>query len=399
MRRLICAVPRMIEPPLSGGELRVHSLLARLKERWRVTLVCFVDPQDEVRQTAAAMRLENGLVEKVHLVRRTPGAQAPAGLPDTARWFYDPQMLRTLGRVASEERVDLIHFEFNEMGQYAPSLRFLAASVVTEHDASTLSWNRSYLRGEGDFAHRARQWLLRVAFERKVFRSCDKVVVLSDADARRLRVFARDGQLDVVPTGVDLGRFVFQGPGGREPDSVLFIGHFPHFPNEDAAVWLCRDILPKLRERRPGAKALLVGSKVTPPVAALGGAAVEIYDTVPDVRPFLARAQVFIAPMRLGFGIKGKILEAFASGTPVVATASACEAMPGLIAGRHALLGRTPKELADGAARLLDDAELRDRMARAAREYVVSRFGWDRQAELLEATYEEALRNFSTRTK
>src|SRR5579859_2127473 len=128
MRRLICAVPRMIEPPLSGGELRIHSLLVRLKPRWRVALVCFVDAQDEVRQTAAAMRLENGLVDKVHLVRRTPGAQAPSNLPDTARWFYDPEMLKTLGRVAGEERAELIHFEFNEMAQYAPALRCLAAT-------------------------------------------------------------------------------------------------------------------------------------------------------------------------------------------------------------------------------------------------------------------------------
>ena len=399
MRRLICAVPRMIEPPLSGGELRVHSLLARLRGLWRITFVCFLDPQDEVRQTAAAMRLENGLVDKVHLVRRTPGAIAPAGLPDTAKWFHDPAMLAALGRAASEERADLIHFEFNEMGQYAGALRWLAATVLTEHDASTLSWRRSYLRKQGGLAHRAAQWLRRAAYERRVFGWSDRVVALSDADARRLAPFARDGQVRVVPTGVDLERFSFQKTGARDPDAVLFIGHFPHFPNEDAAVWLCREVLPELRRRRPSAKALLVGSKVTEAVAALAGPGVEIFDTVPDVRPFLARASVFIAPLRLGFGIKGKILEAFAAGTPVVATPSACEAMPELVPGRHVLLGRTPAELAGQAARLLADAALRERIARAARDYVERRFGWDRQAQRLAEIYEEALAEFSSRTR
>src|SRR6185369_8184417 len=167
-------------------------------------LACFLDPEDEVRQTAAALRLEHGLVDKVQLVRRTPGASAPDGLPDTARWFFDPAMRDGLGRLAAEERADLIHFEFNEMAQYAPALRNMAATVMTEHDASTLSWRRSYLRKEGPALHRARQWWLRARFERAVCRACDRVVVLSEADERRLAPLAGGDRLRVVPTGVDL---------------------------------------------------------------------------------------------------------------------------------------------------------------------------------------------------
>jgi len=396
-RTLLCAVPRMIEPPLSGGELRVHSLLSRLQPRWRIALACFLDSEDEVRQTAAALRLENGIVDKVHLVRRTPGASAPEGLPDTARWFFDPAMRDALGRLAADERVDLIHFEFNEMAQYAPALRCMAATAMTEHDASTLSWGRSYLRRDGSAAHRARQWWLRARFEREVIRACDRVVVLSEADARRLRPLAGGDRLRIVPTGVDLDRFAFRPPAEREPDTALFVGHFPHFPNEDAAVRLVREVLPPLKRRRPAARVLLVGSKVTDRVAALAGPDVSIFDTVPDVRPFLARAAVFVAPLSLGFGIKGKILEAFASGTPVVATVSACEAMPDLVNGRHALLGRSPRELAELAARLLADAALGERLAKAAREYVEERFGWDRQVERLEQVYDEALSEYSAR--
>jgi glycosyltransferase involved in cell wall biosynthesis len=220
---------------------------------------------------------------------------------------------------------------------------------------------------------------------------CDRVVALSPADARRLGRFGRRDKIRVVPTGDDLSHFAFAGPEGRDPDGLLFVGHYPHYPNEDAAVFLGREIMPALRAMNPRARLSLVGSYPTPAVQALASEAVEVVGTVPDVRPHLARAAVFIAPVRLGCGIKGKVLEAFASGTPVVATPAACEALPGVRDGEHLLIGRGAAALASQAARLLADAGLRRRLAEPARRYVEKLFGWERQAAALDEVYREGL--------
>lgn len=135
----------------------------------------------------------------------------------------------------------------------------------------------------------------------------------------------------------------------------------------------------------------LVGSSVTPRVHALAGDSVEVVGTVPQVHPYLAKARVFAAPVRLGRGIKGKILEAFASGVPVVAIPEACEAMPDARDGEHLLIARSPEEFARRCADLLNDEAMSFRLARAARELVEKQWSYDRQADLLDTAYRELL--------
>jgi glycosyltransferase involved in cell wall biosynthesis len=95
--------------------------------------------------------------------------------------------------------------------------------------------------------------------------------------------------------------------------------------------------------------------------------------------------------VRLGRGIKGKILEAFASGVPVVALPQSCEAMPGARDGEHLLIARTPEDFARKCAELLGDEALSARLARAARELVEKNWSCERQADLLDETYRELL--------
>lgn len=389
MISVLSVVPRMIYPAHSGGEIRVGALIRALAGRVRFTLVTFLESGQEAHATAAAMRLERDWGLQTVFARRG----LPVGdwmTPDLARPYADGRMAEMILRTAREARADLVHLEFTQLAQYARSASAAAPVVLTEHDTSVLTFARSYVRGESAF-RRAAERVRHEVYLRRALRHCARVVAVSDADAARLARLSPRRNVRVVPTGVDLARFPFRDLAGREAGRVAFVGHYPHFPNEDAAVFLCKRILPPLRRLRAEARVALVGSAPTPAVLALAADAVAVVGTVPEVAPELHRARVFIAPMRLGFGIKGKILEAFSAGTPVVATAQACEAMPGIADGVHALLARDAEGLAAAAARLLSDDALSRRLAAAAREYVERRFGWARQADLQEAVYREAL--------
>ncbi|MBI4375733.1 MAG: glycosyltransferase [Elusimicrobia bacterium] len=394
--RILAVTPRIIYPPLSGGESRVFSLLTRLARSHELSLATFVEPGEEAQAAAAALRLESGPLKKVHLVARTGACASRPGLPRAARRYFDEAMARALDRLSAEGNFDLVHLEFSEMGQYAPYVRTRAATVLTEHDASFLSLSRSYLRREGGAWEQLKDWIRRLRYSREIAGQADEIVAVSPADARRLRWLA-GCRATLVPTGVDLERFDFHGQDRRQRDLAMFLGHYPHYPNEDAALWLCREIWPLVREKRPGARLALVGSKPTAAVQALRGPDVEISGTLPDVRPYLHRAGLFIAPLRLGFGIKGKLLEAFACGAPVLATPVACEALPGIEPGRHLLVGKTARELARLAISLLDDPALAATLAREARRYVEARFGWDTQADALERVYRQALAGYAAR--
>jgi glycosyltransferase involved in cell wall biosynthesis len=382
------ALPRPLFPGRSGGEIRVRALLRRLAGRHEFTVLSFADPASRLREEAAAAAVEAATGASVRLVWRSGAAPAP-GLPAVARPYSDPAMAAALGALAAEGRTDLVQLEFTQMAQYAAAARRVAPVVLTEHDASALTPASSYLRG--DAAAPGQRAALR-AHLREAFAACAAVVTVSAEDAARLKALAPRGAVSVVPTGVDLERFAFAPLEGRVPGEAVFVGHWPHYPNEEAAARLCRGVLPRLARLVPGAALRLVGSAPTPGVRALAAPPVALVGEVAEVAPELRRARVFLAPMRLGFGIKGKLLEAFACGTPVVASPRACEAMPGLRPGAHLLVAGGEREFAAAAARLLRDDALSARLARAARAYVEERFGWDAQAERLDAVYRAAAR-------
>lgn len=398
MKHVLTVVPRPIHPSISGGEIRVSELVRAMTRRYRMSLATFAEPDREVFQAAAALDFERRYGVRVHLVGRAPdGPPAPSRWPDMARSFHDARMARELARIVCEESVDLVQLEFTQMLQYAPPLRALAPVVATEHDSGILSWGRSYVRpprGAGAAARAraaAESWAKSALYLRETLSACERVVTVSQADADRLSWLVPRRRLRVVPTGVDLRRFPFKPLDGRRAGRVAFLGHYPHYPNEDAAVFLCREVLPALLRRAPEANVLLVGSSPSAAVLGLRSERVELTGTVPEVAPHLSSARAFVAPMRLGRGIKGKLLEAFACGTPVAATRLACEAMPGLRHGEHALIAEGAEGLAEAAARLLRDDALAASLARRAREYVESRFGWEPQAEKLGEVYREAL--------
>jgi glycosyltransferase involved in cell wall biosynthesis len=112
---------------------------------------------------------------------------------------------------------------------------------------------------------------------------------------------------------------------------------------------------------------------------------------VPDIRAHLAGASVFVCPVRLGSGLRVKLLEAMAAGVPIVSTTLGTDGIP-VCNGEHLLVADTPEMMARGVELLLDDAELRVRLSRAGRALVRERFAWDRTIAMLEQTLRAVMR-------
>jgi glycosyltransferase involved in cell wall biosynthesis len=146
-------------------------------------------------------------------------------------------------------------------------------------------------------------------------------------------------------------------------------------PNEDAALWLCRDIWPLVRERVPEAKLLLVGRDPSDALRARAGPGVEVTGTVPDVRPYLQRARIGLAPLRAGGGSRLKVLESLDAGRPVVATAKGIEGLDDLV-GNGVAVADEPAQLADAIAELLADPERAASIGLEGRAAVADRHSW-----------------------
>ena len=163
--------------------------------------------------------------------------------------------------------------------------------------------------------------------------------------------------------------------------------------NVSAALHLVRDIMPLVWEQRPQVKLYIVGANPPRQIRQLAdgqGGTVEVTGTVPDLRPYLWRASVAVAPVFYGAGIQNKVLEAMACGTPVVATPQACGALE-VVPGQDLLVTQDGQEFARDILRLLGNHELAARLRLAARRYVETHHDWNVVAEKLEGNYREVV--------
>lgn len=215
------------------------------------------------------------------------------------------------------------------------------------------------------------------------------VAVTAEADADEVRATTPGTPLLLIKNGVDTDFF---SPGAGLPDApdLVFEGGMSYAPNVDAARFLVEDILPRVRARHPGVRTWLVGKDPAPEVTALAGPAVRVTGTVDDVRPYVRGARVFVCPMRLGAGIKNKILQAWSMGVPVVATSAS---LPGLAADpdRHLLVADTAQAFADAVCRLLDDRAKAQALAAAALAHVRAQFSWQQRSMALTEAIERVL--------
>jgi glycosyltransferase involved in cell wall biosynthesis len=196
-------------------------------------------------------------------------------------------------------------------------------------------------------------------------------------------------RVEVVPNGVDAGRFQPQPDVTAIPGSIVFVGAMSFPPNVEAMRWFVAEVLPALRATRPEVTVTIVGRDPDPTILALADdPAVTVTGPVDDVRPFLARAAVVVAPMVSGSGIKNKILEAMAMQRPVVATSLAAE---GLAAtpDRDIVVADGAAPFAVAVAALLADPDRAASIAAAGRALVETRYTWEACAAAYAALYGE----------
>ena len=219
-------------------------------------------------------------------------------------------------------------------------------------------------------------WQLR-KFQASALKQVDVIMSVSkeDADFTRTRLPNPTTQVWVVPNGVDTECPRPEDTTERK-NRIIFCGSMDVLMNIDAVEWFARQIFPKVREAVPDAEFWIVGRNPVPKVRALASLpGVRVTGQVEDVRPYYAKAKVAVAPFRYGGGTKLKVLEAMVLGVPVVATPVGCqgiEATP----GKHLFKEDSKESFTERVITLLQDENLRKRMATEARRLVEERYSW-----------------------
>jgi glycosyltransferase involved in cell wall biosynthesis len=246
-------------------------------------------------------------------------------------------------------------------------------------------------------AYSLAQWRKLKRYEALVMRRCDAVVAVAEADRTTLLGLAPEATIGVVPNGVDTAYFSSAamandhvGALNFSAPTLVFSGTLDFRPNVDAVTWFVREVLPRMRARRPDARLLVVGKRPAPALQRLADeGALLLTGELSDVRPYLAGAAVYVVPMRIGGGVRLKLLEALALELPVVSTSMGAEGLSGLHAGTHCLLADDAPGFAEATLRLLDDAALGRRLGAGGRMLACQSYDWTVIVPQLEALYGE----------
>jgi glycosyltransferase involved in cell wall biosynthesis len=396
-RRLLFLLPFPPDPEgVHGASRMTGQLLWELAGGNEVAALYLRAPEEPPIAPALAARLAHSSeVERPSLhaglgarrtVRRALGLVG--GRPLWATDWRVPELTRRLRGTVAEWPPDVVQAELLVMGQYLSSLGGARpATVVVDHDPGAAA--------AAGLAARERGWrrVARLAdaaawrrYTHRVLGAADAAVAFTAGDLELLRGLGSGARLVRIAPGIALPAAAAD-PVGTDPPCVLFLGSFIHPPNVDAAIRLADAIFPAVRARVPGARLEIVGDAPPPAVRGLAGDGVAVTGRVPDTRPHVDAAAVVAAPLRLGGGMRVKVLEALAAGKALVATPRAVAGLE-LEPGVHVALGESDAELADAIAELLEDPARRKLMGTAAREWARDRLDWRHAAAAYERLYE-----------
>jgi sugar transferase (PEP-CTERM/EpsH1 system associated) len=364
-------------PPDSGSRNRTFHLIKGLAKTYTVTLICFGDKSDKQE----GLRPYCSSIECVVPKKQDRSALALlASLfsvqPYSVKSRFDPMMKSKVEDVLKSQAFDLLVCDSIYQALHVPDTGI--AKVLNEHNIESAIMRRYAAVKKNPFM-KAGVWIEYLKMRRyedmtwKRFKLC---LVCSGTDKQQLHQRAPVPKVEVVSNGVDLEYFKALSAQIKK-HSLVYVGQMNWHPNIDAVTYFLKEIYPRLKAAVPDVSLVIVGSH---PPEAISKLAEQNHAMatgyVPDTRPFVRQAEVFIAPLRIGGGTRLKILEAMAMGKAVVSTTVGCEGLD-VTHEKNILIADNPKNFVESVIKVFNDASLRDKLGKEARQFVEERYSWE----------------------
>jgi len=384
-------------PPTRGGtQVRTFNLLKYLKQNSSVTLMTQRSPDVTDEEIAGLSdwvdhlkvfprRADGGGGIRGKLQRF--GQFALNGTPPNVQGLHLKEAQDWIDTAVAANKFDVITCEHSVNEIFVrPEWRSHLRTVVDIHSSVYGSCKNQLETNTSENTWRDRLNLpLLKRYERHYCTKFSDIVVTTPEDQQQIQEFCPHANIAVIPNGVDFSHFPCRtaDPGGHR---LVFIGAMDNVANIDAARFFSREVFPKIRQQYPDVTLELVGARPVPAVLELGcHPGITITGKVPSMVEYLHRATVCVVPMRTGFGIKNKTLEAMAAGTPVVGSDRGLEGLA--VDGANplrALRANQVEEYQVAIGRLFEAPQLRRQLSREGRSLVEREYTWEQAGQRYE---------------
>jgi sugar transferase (PEP-CTERM/EpsH1 system associated) len=386
--RILFVCHRFPYPPNRGGKIRPFNIIKHFGEQGHQVTVASISRSEDEARAGGGIRdyCARYILERVSAPAAVARmlARLPTSAPSSMGYFYSPRLERRIQAALEETRFDLIFVHCSSAAQYVEDVRGVP-KVLDFGDMDSQKWllysecRRFPLsivyRLEGTKLQRAE-----VALARKF----DYCTCTTKAEWQTLESYRTGVRSGWFPNGVDTDYFhPVEAP--YDPDTICFIGRMDYYPNQQGVADFCTRTLPLLGARRPGIKLLIVGASPSARVRRLADLpGVTVTGFVPDVRPYVHRSALTVAPLAIARGTQNKILESMAMGVPVVASEQAAGGVDA-VPGEHLLVAPGPEAFGEAVLKLLANPEERARFAQAGRARVLSHHNWQQSSRRMSA--------------
>ena len=387
-RKVLFLCNRVPYPPDRGDRISTHHVLRRLLQHgMQIRVGCLAEDDRDLESAATiAGRLEAICAPRINpKLRRAMCLRGLlTGEPLTLPYVRQSELYRTVRRWVHEDPPDLV-FCYSSSAAIFVKDDDTFAKVMQFAELDSDKW-RQYASRSGPFGKfiYGREARLLLEFERHVARTFDASLVVSEIERELFLEYIPDVEPLVFPNGVDVDDFQSTGDASREPHTAVFTGVMDYDPNVDGVLWFAADSWPKVRERFPDARLLVVGNRPCAAIQKLGGAhGITVTGYVDKTQPYFDAASVAIAPLRLARGVQNKVLEAMSMALPVVATTPGSQGL-GQIDADTLLVRDDAESIADEVIALFDDPVRARAIGTTAARFVRENFHWDAMFERLD---------------
>ena len=382
-------------PPKRGGKIRPFNMIRHLSGSGHdVTVASLARSPAEASEgrgiSPYCARFEMAEVHDPIQVARMV-ARLPTPTPSSMGYFYSSALAQRVRELLRRERFDLIFVHCSSAAQYVAGVRGVP-KILDFGDMDSQKWLQYARYKPFPFSTGYRLEALKLEREEKrLARMFDLCTATTRAEWETLESYGLSVPSDWFPNGVDSDYFA-PSIEPYDPDTLSFVGRLDYYPNQECMFDFCANVLPRVQERRPQAKLLIVGADPSVKVKKLGDLpGVTVTGSVPDVRPYVRRSAAMVAPLNIARGTQNKILESLAMGVPVVTSPAGAGGVD-IVPGEHLLVARSHEEQAQAILRLLDDPAERQRLALAGRARMLSHHAWSSSMRRLDAIIERGIR-------
>lgn len=364
-------------PPIGGERLRPFYFIKYLCIKHKITILSFIENKEEFL-ISKNYNSESLQIKVVYLPRWKSYLNSLKGLIQTLpleiNYYSSKEMQDLIYEELKRRNFDIIFCHLIRMAHYVKGIKI--KKILDLCDALSLRYSISsnYRMDLFKFIESIESKRLK-RYEQKIVLDFDLNLIASNSDKQYYEKNLMIKDLYVLPNGVEIE----ENLNKKEPNSnrIIFFANFRAYPNQDAIIYFYKKIFPIIKREIRDIKLMVVGAQIPNYIYSLfkGDSCVEVYHNVSDIKSFIQKATVSVAPMRIAVGIQNKILQSMALKVPVVATSIAKAGIEAL-EEKEIILADEPEDFAYKVIRLIKDKEFNFYIAENAFRLVKEKYLW-----------------------